>query len=91
MTYATFVIQFPEFGAVDPALVQAHLEAAALEIDLDVWGSKASQGQAYLAAHKMALSPFGNNAKLSQNNGLTTYAIHYERLMRQVSSGFRVA
>lgn len=86
-----FIVQFPEFTNTATALVDAMLAAAALEIDLEVWGAKSDQGQMYLAAHKLALSPFGNNAEMFSKNGTTTYQAHYEMLVRQVASGFRVA
>lgn len=96
MLYADFIIQFPEFADTSQAQVNAILAAALLEIDTDVWGTKADQGQAYLAAHKLALSPFGNSAQLvaaGQSAGYeaTVYGQHYLALVRQVSSGFRVA
>jgi hypothetical protein len=84
------VVQFPEFGAVDTTFLQAHLNAAVLEVDANIWGAKVDQGIMYLAAHKIALSPFGNNAKLVAKDGTTTYEKHYSRLKLQVSSGFRV-
>jgi len=93
-----FVVQFPEFTNTNVPLVEAMLAAALLEIDTDVWGLKATQGQWYLAAHKLALSPFGNNAKMIPTrkvgdgpHGETTYGTHYDTLARQVASGFRVA
>lgn len=95
MNLATFRVQFPEFKAVADTFVQAHLDAAELEVDADVWGTKADQGIAYLAAHKMALSPMGQAAKLvnpdPKKGPLTTYHAHYLDLVRQVSSGFRTA
>lgn len=96
MDRATFIIQFPEFADTKATQVTAILAAALLEIDATVWGDKADQGQAYLAAHKLALSPFGNNAQLvATGNGAgyeaTVYGAHYLTLMRQVTSGFRVA
>lgn len=97
MLLATFRIQFAEFNGVSDALVQAMLNAAALEIDVAIWGAKADQGQAYLTAHKLASSPFGQNAKTIANAkvttgefGATTYYNTYKMLVRQVSSGFRV-
>lgn len=96
MNRATFIVQFPEFADTNTAQVEAILAAAALEIDADVWGDKADQGQAYLAAHKLALSPFGNNGQLVATGSgagyeATVYGAHYLTLMRQVTSGFRVA
>lgn len=93
-TLADFLAQFPEFvntNTAQPALVTAMLAAADLEIDRDVWGDKADQGQMYLAAHKLSLSPFGNNAELKASGPITTYQVHYDALVRQVSHGFRVA
>lgn len=91
MTYNQFIVQFPEFATADANLIQAHLDAALLEIDAAVWRAKADQGQAYLAAHKLALSPFGQGTRLQTKDGSTTYWQHYKELRLQVSSGFRVA
>lgn len=91
MSYTQFLIQWPEFSGTDAALVQAHLDAAALEIDPAIWGPKADQGQGYLAAHKLALSPFGQNARLVAKDGSTTYFKHFSRLQGMVASGYRVA
>jgi Protein of unknown function (DUF4054) len=98
---ADFRTQFPEFRGVNDSVVTAMLGAAFLEIDVCVWGgystvtgtpgTKADQGQAYLTAHKLATSPFGQNAKLVAKDGSTTYFKTYMTLVRQVSSGFRVA
>lgn len=90
MALSTFRVQFPEFVKVPDALVQAHLDAAALEIDDEIWRTKADQGQGYLAAHKLTLSPFGQAARLAATNGTTTYFTHYDTLKHQVAVGFRV-
>lgn len=80
------------------SLLSAMLAAAQLEIDATVWNAKSDQGTAYLMAHKLALSPFGNKARLVADkrpgdgpHGQTTYGAHYDSLVRQVASGFRVA
>jgi hypothetical protein len=91
LTLTQFLTQFPEFASTDLAMVQAILTAALLEIDASVWGPKADQGQAYLAAHKLALSPFGQQARMVAKDGSTTYEKHYKSLMGQVASGYRVA
>jgi len=97
MNLAAFRIQFPEFNNAGDAQVQAFLDAALLEIDADVWLGKADQGHGYLTAHKLALSPFGNAARMVIKNvadtphGQTTFGVHYDNLVRQVSHGFRVA
>lgn len=96
-TVAQLQIQFPEFRDADEALLEAILAAADLEIDREVWGAKADQGQLYLAAHKLALSAYGNAAELVQKSpspsphGETLYGVHFDNLVSQVSSGWRVA
>ena len=91
MNLAAFLIRFPEFASADLNLIQATLTDSLLEIDASVWGPKADLGQAYLTAHKLALSPFGQGTRLVAKDGTTTYWKHYDRLVHQVSSGFRVA
>jgi hypothetical protein len=91
MTYEAFIVQFPEFAETDVALVRAHLDAASLEISPKTWGALADQGQAYLAAHKLALSPAGQNARLVADDGTTTYGRHYQSLLRTVALGVAVA
>ena len=91
VTRASFIVMFPEFTNSNTALVEAHLASAALEVDTEVWGDKADTGIMYLAAHRLALSPYGNSAEMVSKGGVTSYQVHYEKLQRQVSSGYRVA
>jgi hypothetical protein len=91
MLLADFRIQFPEFKGVSDGLVQVMLNASLLELDSTVWGQLLDQGQAYLAAHKLATSPFGQNAKMVAKDGTTTYWFNYFKLVRKVTSGYRVA
>jgi len=106
-TLSQFRAEFPEFNGVSDGLVAAKLAAAALEMDNCVWGqfsspglpcTKADQGQMYLAAHKLAASPFGQNSKtvttaFANKSGYqrTTYGAEFFLLQRGVTSGFRVA
>lgn len=100
-----FRAQFPEFGNVSDTLVTAMLGAAFLDLSPCVWGqygvvggnmTKADQGQMYLTAHKLCMSPFGQNARMMVNNKSqgyekTTYGSEFLLLLRSVTSGFRVA
>lgn len=108
-TLQNFRAQFPEFNGVSDILVNTMLNAAFLELDTSVWGAygtsppaitggqmgKVDQGQMYLAAHKLAISPWGQNAKLVVNNRSgyqrTTYGQEFALLQRGVTGGFRVA
>lgn len=80
-----FRTQFPEFRNALDSLVQANLDAASLEIDPLVWKLKAQQGQMLLAAHKLALSPFGQAARAVDKADGTMYFKHYSELRLQVS------
>lgn len=86
-TLAAFRIRFPEFSQANDPFVNANLTAAALEVDTDAWGAKTDEGVMFLAAHKMALSPFGMNARMVSRDGSTTYWTNYHRLLRQVAFG----
>ncbi len=91
MTLETFRIQFPEFANASDALVEAHLAAAAIEVDEDVWAAKYDQGHGYLTAHKLGLSPFGQAARMVIKNvadtphGQTTWGVHFDTLVVQVA------
>lgn len=65
-------------------LVQTKLEEALLEVDTDVFGPKADVYQGLVAARKLALSPFGRNAKMVSQMGATVYDAEIKRLQRQV-------
>ncbi len=90
LTYDAFITRFPEFADTDMSLVNATLNDAALEIDVRVWGPIAATGQGYLTAHRLALSPFGQAARLIATDGKTTYDTFFQKLVRKVSSGFRL-
>lgn len=91
MILSTFRVQFPEFNGVSDGMVSAYLTAASLSVDASIWGGKADQGQAYLCAHMLATTPFGQNARMVSKDGTTTYETIYKRLQLEVSGGFRVA
>lgn len=80
-----FLIKFPEFKLATLELIQAHLDDALLQIDATVWGDKVELGQGYLAAHTLALSPFGQQARIQNKDGVTTYWKNYRRLLMQVA------
>lgn len=101
VTVAQFRARFPEFLGVDDAYVQVHLDDAETHIDRTIWDAnplrlQGDQGQAYRAAHTMALSPMGLGAKLvaakdTAGLGATTYGIQYTDMAKTLSMGFRIA
>ena len=94
MDLPTFLNQFPEFGDANtqsPALVPAMLAAALNELDPTVWGDQVDQGQAYLAAHLLATSPYGQAAKMfNSKDGTSTYWWNFQRLKRNVSVPYSI-
>ena len=90
MTRTQFRARFPEFKNATDALIDATLAEAALEIDVEVWADRYDAGHGFLTAHKLALSPFGQTARMVSAQGNTTYQKHFEDGVRQVTNGFRV-
>lgn len=97
VTVQSFLIRFPEFKGVPAEQVQDAMADAVLEIDTDVWGSKADIGVKLLTAHFLAMSPYGQNVRMTipgTRNGrtepTTTYWTFFKKVQNQVTSGFRV-
>jgi hypothetical protein len=87
---SAFLTRYPEFAGLDEAHVQAALDDAALEIDVEVWGDKADKGQGLLAADLLYRSPFGARARTENAKEGEMYREEYARLTRAVASGWRV-
>lgn len=86
-TYAQFILEFPEFAAVDSALVNAKLNAAILEVDVDACGTLADQITYYKTARKLAKMPSGNTSKLVEDDGRTVYDSELDRLIVEAVGG----
>lgn len=89
-----FFTSYPDFkgsntGAAHLALVQAKLDEALLEVDVAVCGAKSDLLQGLIAARKLALSPFGRNAKMVSQMGTTVYDAEIRRIQRQVYGSHR--
>jgi hypothetical protein len=89
ISVADFVAYFPEFkgdGSVTTnARLQSYINHAVLRTPSDVWGDLVDQGVLYLAAHLLAISPYGINAKLGNAAGNSVYGVERSRLNRTVS------
>lgn len=102
MNIDQFLTGFPEFGDTDASLVMSKLEEAALEVNTDPasgFGPFSALGQAmtiadtvhgYLTAHKLALSPFGQNARMIAADGTTTYEKHLNKIVGKTIVGVGV-
>lgn len=91
MTAAEFKALFPEFVSAPDALVTSRLAWAAPRTPADIWGELQDQGQAFLAAHFLALLPNGKEMRKGEKPGESMYLRERERLELIVSSGFRIA
>lgn len=95
VTYAQFVAAHPEFAkteefpqaAVEQALVDAELWHSA-----ELYGAKLSLGVRLRAAHSLAISSHGEQARMTvTTNGeppiTTPYLVEWERLRRTIPAG----
>lgn len=85
-----FLARFPEFGQTDLSLITATLNDAALQVDTNVFTRFSGTYHGYLTAHMLALSPFGQGARLVAKDGTTTYQTHMKRIVQMCAGGFRV-
>lgn len=82
---------FPEFQTLGDTFMQPYLDNALQRTPAAVWGGLQDQGVTYLAAHLMAISPYGVHAKLSSKDGSSVYGKQRKQLNRTVTAGLRVA
>jgi hypothetical protein len=87
VTLSSFRVAFPEFEGASDSLVQAKLDEAVLALDARVFGARFDEAVRYRAAHTLALSPFGQNARLVAKDGSTTYGTHLEDVCRACAGG----
>lgn len=81
MQYAQFIVRHAEFKPAPPDTVQMVLDMAASELSADEIGEPYDEAHGLLAAHKLALSPFGRNARMVREDGTTTYGDEFKAVM----------
>lgn len=86
-----FLARFPEFEPAPVSMIDSAIGEATRNVDSEVWGDKTDDGVRWKAAHLLAISPFGQQARLMSKDGSTTYGKHFAKLARSVTPGFRVA
>lgn len=86
MTVAEFLARAPEFrtfkseAANGEARIQAALDDAARRTDADVFGDDAESATFFLAAHLLASSPSGKDARLKGEGFASLYLEERRRL-----------
>jgi len=88
---ATFLARFPEFEPASKSMIEEAIAEATRGVDAGVWREKADDGIKWRTAHLLAISPFGQQARLMSKDGSTTYGKQFDALVRSVTPGFRVA
>lgn len=92
VTYAQFIIDFPEFASAPQPVVEYELGVAARSVNSAMFAEQANDAIALLAAHKMALRPGGEFARLQTKDGTakTTFGEQYKEMLTHVAPGDRV-
>ena len=87
-TLAEFRASFPEFARAADSQVEAFLARALVSVPATTWGVYQDEGQMYLAAHLLALSPYGQNSRLESDDKQTTYGLRYRELQVEVAAAW---
>lgn len=90
ITPAQLLEAAPEFEGAPLAMLQTAIDDAATCILEDMFRETYDQAVRLLACHNLALSPYGQSAKLSAANGDSTYYTRFMKLQRDAGTGFRV-
>lgn len=91
--YAAFIASFPELASAGQTLIEAKIAEAELRVGgVAYWINESTRdlGVLYRAAHLLALSPYGMQAKLVSKEGKTTYGAHFDDLVTECGPGFFV-
>lgn len=73
LTLAQFRELFADFAGAPDALVEARLAEAARRTPSSVWGDQTSDGHGWLTAHLLAQTSFGQQARLANEDGTSSY------------------
>jgi hypothetical protein len=87
LTLAQFRARFPEFERLPDATLTDALARGLVQTSTIVFGDISDEATGYLAAHFLALSPYGQQARLSAVDGTTTYMTHWRRIAAMRSVG----
>lgn len=91
LTIENFRERFPEFKSVPLDMLTLVFAEADKELDPVGWGIQLDTAKAYLSAHKLCISPYGQQARLAAKDGETTYSKHFRELQIKTFAGMRVA
>ncbi len=84
-TVAGFLVMFPEFEATytqRPQLLAETLTYAAQHVSAVRWGARYERGVYLKLAHMIALSPYGESARLVKSKADTVYSTQFDDELR---------
>lgn len=84
VTAAEFKVRFSEFSEVADTDIDPKLADASAFLDEAAWGTTDRYERAiyYFAAHLLAISPYGQQLQLVNDNGHTVYGdFYFDRLL----------
>ena len=86
VTVSEFLIRFPEFAPAETGgLIQAKLDEAVLSLCASSYGDSFDLAHGYLAAHLLAISPFGRTNRMVDDEGNpTSYLLRYREIRAEV-------
>lgn len=87
-TTAMWRTRLPEFSNMPEPTLAAHLADAVAELDPQVWGGIYHVACIYLASARLAATPFGQQAKLADAKGESSYLTQYRQLEARVHIGW---
>lgn len=92
VSYNAFILRFPAFAPADPDVVQIELANAARMVSRAMFVEQTDDAIGLLAAHRMALRPGGEFARLKTKDGTshTAYGDQYQAMLRNAMPGDRV-
>ena len=88
MDTLTFKARFPEFARLPDVTLNDVIARATARTNATVMGDQADEAIGYMAAHLLALSPYGQQARLSEPGKTTTYYQHWLEIARYKTVGY---
>jgi hypothetical protein len=86
-TAATFKARWPEFAPTADATVTAVLAEATRGCNAAVFGDRFDEAVGLLCAHKLAISPGAQSARLESDKADTVYRAEWLRVARACGGG----
>lgn len=83
-------IAYPEFTSAPDALIDAHIDSAALQVDAAVYGDKTDLAILLHACHMIASSQFGERLSLKNDATSTAYKQLFDCITRSAGSSWRM-